>query len=75
MSDFKAQPWKYGNLSEIIDLTKNKPKSSQDYFEMLAEGLSGFIQKKTEEDIDTLRSFLGYDKPQKNKTVKVVVNN
>ena len=34
---------------------------------MIAEGLQGFISKKSEEDIDKLRNFLGYDKPKKKK--------
>ena len=37
---------------------------------MLAEGIQGFIQKKSEEDIDKLRAFLGYQKPNKTKKEK-----
>lgn len=48
----------------LNDQMSQKNLTSEDYFNMLADNAAKFVTKKTEEDIDLIRRFFGFRKPE-----------
>ena len=48
--------------------------TSEDYFNAVAENLQKFVSAKTEEDIDLIRRFFGFKKPEPTEVQSPVAN-
>lgn len=64
LTDYQARPYAYGDLQKFVNDQMNQNMTSEDYFNLVATNLQKFISKKTEEDIDLIRKFFGFKKPE-----------